>query len=41
MLQNIQQNTEFKPWKYAIISHDQVEKNKSFKGMVMQNVRIA
>jgi type III restriction enzyme len=28
-----------KPWKYAIIPHDQVERNKSFKGVVVQNIK--
>jgi type III restriction enzyme len=27
-----------KPWKYAIIPHDQVAKNKSFKGLVSPNL---
>lgn len=28
-----------KPWKYAIIPHDQVEKNKSYLGVVSPNIR--
>ena len=27
-----------KPWKYAIIPHDQVAKNSSFKGIVTANL---
>lgn len=27
-----------KPWKYALISHDQVSKTNSFKGVVSNNI---
>ena len=28
-----------KPWKYALIPHDQVSKNSSFKGLVLNNIK--
>jgi type III restriction enzyme len=28
-----------KPWKYAIIPHDKVAKNSSFKGLILENIK--